>query len=72
MSDVEMQALLIAQSEVLSLIESHIALCESREPRFGPESESFTKDKRQHLVTIYNDLAGKWGFGATELGDSNA
>ena len=54
----------IAQSEVLSLIESHITMCESREPRFGPESKSFTKDKRQHLVTIYNDLAGKWGFGA--------
>ena len=28
------------------------------------ESESFTKDKRQHLVAIHNDLAGKWGFGA--------
>ena len=72
MQDVKMQTRLTAQAEVLSLIESHIAMCESREPRFGPESESFTKDKRQHLVTIYNNLASKWGFGAIEPEDSNA
>ena len=52
----------IAREEVLSLIGSHIATCESREPRFGPESKEFTEMKRRELAIILYDLEEEFGY----------